>query len=101
MPKEAFYGVWLLKFWQPRTKRPSPQKDDISSEGWGVISSLKTAEIDGTTMFYYEIDGELYRAPVTVNERQVFFEEGDWVKFIYTCSLSGAPYPITWIERDE
>ncbi len=80
---------------------PSPQKDDISSEGRGVISSLKTAEIDGTTMFYYEIDGELYRAPVTVNERQVFFEEGDWVKFIYTRLLSGAPYPITWIERDE
>ena len=86
---------------QPNVTLSSPQKDDVSSEGRGVISSLKTAEIEGTTMFYYEIDGELYRAPVTVNERQVFFKEGDQVKFIYTRSLSGAPYPITWIERDE
>ena len=86
---------------QPNVTLSSPQKDDVSSEGRGVISSLKTAEIEGTTMFYYEIDGELYRAPVTVNERQVFFKEGDQVKFIYTRSLSGAPYPITRIERDE
>ena len=44
-----------------------------------VIDAIYTAEIDGTTQFYYLIDGTLYRAPITINELQIIFKKGDEV----------------------
>ncbi len=49
----------------------------------GTIEAIYTAEIEGTTQFYYVVDGNLYRAPITVNERQLFLKEGDGIKFEY------------------
>lgn len=47
----------------------------------GEISAIYTAELNGTTQFYYVIDEELYRCPITVNEKQVLFVVGDKVTF--------------------
>ena len=47
----------------------------------GEITAIYTAELNGTTQFYYVIDGELYRCSITVNEKQVLFVVGDRVTF--------------------
>lgn len=51
--------------------------------GSGVISEIYTAELNGTTQFYYVIDGELYRSSITVDERQVLFTDGTAINFDY------------------
>lgn len=52
----------------------------------GEIIAIYTAEIDGTTQFYYVINDELYRAAITINEQQVLFEVGDKIEFSYVSS---------------
>ncbi|MBR3253433.1 hypothetical protein IKF85_01815 [Candidatus Saccharibacteria bacterium] len=58
-------------------------KDEVATETKsGEISAIYTAEVSGTTQFYYVIDGEqLYRCSITVNEKQVLFKVGDRVTF--------------------
>jgi hypothetical protein len=51
--------------------------------GSGKISEIYTAELNGTTQFYYVIGGELYRSSITVDERQVLFKEGTSINFEY------------------
>ena len=48
-----------------------------------VIEAIYTAEIDGTTHFYYLIDGQLYRAPITINELQLLLKKGDEIAIGY------------------
>ena len=50
-------------------------------EKFGKIAAIYTAELNGTTQFYYVINEEFYRCPITVNEKQVFFKVGDEVIF--------------------
>ena len=51
----------------------------------GKISKIYAAEIDGTTYFYYVFvnDKNIYKASITVNEKQVLFEEGNVVSIEY------------------
>ena len=49
----------------------------------GIIEAIYTAEINGTTQFYYLVDGQLYRAPITINELQITFKVGDKIIFCY------------------
>lgn len=56
----------------------------ITAEKIGRIETIYTADIKGTTYFYFQIDGELYSVPVTVNERMVAFRVGEEVKFVYS-----------------
>ena len=49
----------------------------------GVITEKYQAEVEGTTMFYYVIDEELYKASITINEEQVMFKPGNTVKISY------------------
>lgn len=58
-----------------------PQYETIQSTG--VIDAIYTAEINGTTQFYYVINGSLYRASITINQYQVTFRVGDEVIFGY------------------
>ena len=41
------------------------------------------AELDGTTVFYYIIDDELYRASLKINESQILFKAGNTVELKY------------------
>lgn len=76
----------------PETSRPNELPSDTTNESdishetqtaEGVIGAIFTAELDGTTQFYYLIDNELYRAALKVNERQILFVSGDRVTFSY------------------
>ena len=58
---------------------------DIQS-GSGKISEIYTAELNGTTQFYYVIDGELYRSSITVDERQILLNKGESISFEYYVS---------------
>ena len=49
----------------------------------GEIAEKFEANINGTTFFYYVIDGELYRASIEVNEMQVLLKAGDSVEIDY------------------
>ena len=60
------------------TPTPTP-----NASGSGVIDAIYTAEIDGTTQFYYMIAGKLYRASIKVDESQVLLEKGDSISFDY------------------
>ena len=60
------------------TPTPTP-----NASGSGVIDAIYTAEIDGTTQFYYMINGKLYRASIKVDESQVLLEKGDSISFDY------------------
>ena len=51
--------------------------------GSGIVSAVYTAEINGTTQFYYVVNGELYRSPITINERQVLYGVGTKISFSY------------------
>ena len=51
--------------------------------GSGVITAVYTAEINGTTQFYYVVGGELYRASITINEHQVLYDAGTKISFSY------------------
>lgn len=62
---------------------PTPMIDIATEEASGVIESIYSAEIDGTTNFYYVIEENLYRSAITNNELQLFFEPGDEIKFEY------------------
>ena len=66
------------------TAPPVPTKPPVPGiDGSGTISEVYTAELDGTTQFYYVIDGELYRSAITVNERQILLKKGDTITFKY------------------
>ena len=54
--------------------------------GSGKISEIYTAELNGTTQFYYVIDGELYRSAITVDERQILLNKGESISFEYYVS---------------
>lgn len=54
-----------------------------TKSGSGKITNIKTAEIGGTTQFYYVIDGQLYRSSITVDERQVLYKVGTEISFDY------------------
>lgn len=51
----------------------------------GTIEKLYSANIDGTTFYYYKLKNNttIFRASVTVNEMQVTLEEGKRVKIEY------------------
>ncbi|MBQ7667882.1 MAG: hypothetical protein IJS47_00955 [Clostridia bacterium] len=49
----------------------------------GTIEKIYQAEIEGTTYRYYLIDGELYKAAITINEKQLLLTEGDTVEITY------------------
>ena len=51
--------------------------------GSGTIAEIYTAELSGTTQFYYVIDDELYRSSITVDERQVLYDVGMTISFEY------------------
>lgn len=74
-------------------------KDEPKVEtGVGEISAIYTAEIDGTTHFYYVIDKELYRSSIMINEEQVLFVIGDKIRFNFR--ESGKIKVITSLERE-
>ena len=54
-------------------------------EANGKISKVYTAEIDGTTYFYYVLtnDSNIYRASIKTNEKQILFAEGDTISLQY------------------
>ncbi|MBR5419336.1 hypothetical protein IK110_03760 [Candidatus Saccharibacteria bacterium] len=54
--------------------------------GSGKITEVYTAELNGTTQFYYVIDGELYRSSITIDERQVLYKAGTTISFEYYVS---------------
>lgn len=43
----------------------------------GKVVEIYTAEVNGTTQFYYVIDNELYRSSIKLNELQVTWKVGD------------------------
>lgn len=60
----------------------------------GIIEAIYTAEIDGTTQFYYVIDGKFYRAAITINQHQITYKVGDQVTFNYRSSDDGIGFVI-------
>ncbi len=61
---------------------PEDAEDELEVRtGFGEISAIYSAEIDGTTQFYYVINEELYRSSIMINEEQVLFVVGDKVQF--------------------
>lgn len=64
----------------------------------GTIEKIFTAEIDGTTQFYYQVEGQIYRSAITTNELQITFKAGDKIDFSYYETDNGV-YPITSIAR--
>ncbi len=62
---------------------PYPENSNTLNETTGSITERYQAEIDGTTVYYYIIDGELYRASIKINEAQVLFKVGDVVVISY------------------
>ena len=63
----------------------------------GNIEEKYEASIEGTTYYYYIIDGELYRASIMINEMQVAYKTGDNVKISYT---DGEIRLVTKIEKE-
>lgn len=74
------------------------QTHDIQSKT-AKIEGIEKAEIDGTTQFYYLIDGDLYRASIKINQNQVLFRTGDQIEFSYYDD--GEIFTIVQIERAE
>ena len=66
---------------EPNTPPVAPSHE--TTQATGTIEAIYTAEINGTTQFYYVIDGNLYRAAITVNQYQVTYKVGDTVIFGY------------------
>ena len=63
---------------------PEQQGEEIYVEG--KITSIHCADIEGTTYFFYVLendDKQLYKASITINERQVLLKEGNEVKLTY------------------
>jgi hypothetical protein len=56
---------------------------ETTLEASGVILEKYQAELDGTTVFYYIIDDELYRASLKINESQILFKAGNTVELKY------------------
>ena len=48
-----------------------------------TITEVYTAEIDGTTYFYYQLYGHLYKSSIKLNENQVTFKKGDKITVEY------------------
>lgn len=70
------------------------ENDEISAKEKenviGKITSIYTAEIEGTTYFYYMLENDkyLYKSSITINEKQVLLKEGDVVNIDYVASNS-------------
>ena len=69
------------------SKGKAAEENLFSSEG--VIESINTAIIDGTTYYYYVVDQEVYKASIKVFEKQVLFKVGDTIKFTYEQNSDG------------
>lgn len=86
---DAAISSYLHKLGQdvPDTSQPNettpPETQHETIQATGTIEAIYTAEINGTTQFYYVIDGDLYRAAITVNQYQVTYKVGDTVIFGY------------------
>jgi hypothetical protein len=49
----------------------------------GKIVEVYTAEVNGTTQFYYVIGEDLYRSSIKLNELQVTWKVGDELTISY------------------
>ena len=58
-------------------------------EKQGVILEKYQAEVNGTTFFYYVIDNELFKAPITINEEQITYKPGYTVTLQYSVDGNG------------
>ena len=66
------------------TAKPETDTESVDIETkTATIEAVYSAEIDGTTNFYYVIDGDLYRAAITINQQQVLLEAGSQVEITY------------------
>ncbi len=83
------------------SSEPSPEID-VSEEGiqevTGKIVEVYTAEVDGTTQFYYVIGEDLYRSSITLNEMQVTWKVGDELTIYYY--VDGAIRVVTDIQKE-
>lgn len=77
---------------------PTDTTDETETESkTATIEAIYTAEITGTTQYYYVIDGDLYRAAITINQQQVLLKAGDTVTITYFDD--GEIFTITEITR--
>ncbi|MCR5572453.1 MAG: hypothetical protein K6F57_01615 [Candidatus Saccharibacteria bacterium] len=68
------------------SSEPSPEIDvpeEEVRELTGKIVEVYTAEVNGTTQFYYVIGENLYRSSITLNEMQVTWKVGDELVISY------------------
>ena len=64
----------------------------------GKVVEIYTAEVNGTTQFYYVIDNELYRSSIKLNELQVTWKVGD--ELTVTFYEDGALRVVTDIKKN-
>lgn len=64
----------------------------------GTIQNIYSADIEGTTFYFYVLEGDdnLYKASVSINERQVLATAGTYVKITY--NSEGDVISVTNIE---
>lgn len=83
---EKAINEYLLKLGKPSVAEEVNNEETLEAKG--KISKVYSAEIDGTTYFYYVIanDQNIYRASIKINEKQVILAEGDTISIQYVDS---------------
>lgn len=75
-----------------------PAVDDLEEKS-GTVSAIASAVVDGNTVYYLEIGGEIYRASVKVHDRLPLVRVGDSLTF--RADDKGEIAEISAIERGE
>lgn len=57
-----------------------PSLDELETKV-GEVESVEAVVVDGNTVYYFLVDGQVYRAPIALNEALPFVEAGDDVQF--------------------
>lgn len=78
---EAARGEYLRKLnLTDSTPQTPPQQEELP-ETVGTVTGVASAVVSGNTVYYIEIDGEIYRADITQSDRLPFLKYGDQMTF--------------------
>lgn len=77
--------------------------DDIETEEKiealsGAIDGIQAVVVDGNTIYYFTVDGQVYRANIQLNDHLPFLEAGTIIEF--TTTEEGVVKEIQWDEEE-
>lgn len=64
----------------------------------GAIDGIQAVVVDGNTIYYFTVDGQVYKANIQLNDRLPFLEAGTNIEF--TTTEEGVVKEIQWDEEE-